>query len=224
MRSMNLRLLVTLLLVMAGGTGQALPTISGGAIDPGAGDSTLRFELTGEASVLDRYTIGIFDLSRMTASAGDPDFALQALQADRVVLLHEAGQSLTRVQELNFGSGARLGVFVMRDGTLRDFSLGQAPFQPTFSLLGSPGSPFFTLAGEGSGSTLIGYQTLGAGRVRGAAMGGASGSMFGVGVSAADLRGPAPVVTPEPATLALIGLGTAAAAALGRRRKSRNRL
>jgi hypothetical protein len=186
------------------------------------GKATLRVELVGDDDQLAHYTVGLFDYSQMTADPLDPDFALQALQADRAILLHQMGDPVNHLFEAAFPSDAQLGFFVLHEATLEDFSLGRNPFRPSFSLVSSPGSTQFIQDDALiKATTVFDYQTLEPGRVRGAGAGGfPAPSVFSINVTGHMMPREDPVV-PEPATMGLVALGTALAGLAGRRRRGR---
>jgi hypothetical protein len=208
--------------------GMALCAVPAGAVPVGdSAPSTLRIEIDGADEVLSHYTIGLYNLATMTASNNDPDFQIQALQADRVILLQEFGSPANSTIEIELPDDGEYGLFLMRDATLRDFSLGKNPYRPIFSTPGAPGSHLLQqIAVDGMTSYL--FQTY-------LSVGVAGGVVAPAGNGAYDAPGgglsisifnpnnldndniPIPVV-PEPATLALIGVGLACGGALRRRR------
>jgi len=122
------------------GSGSGFPTTASGtlAVD---GSQKINLRITpGGAGDLCNVTFGLFDISQMTAQTNDPDFAIQALQADKVVLLHTSGQALASQYNLTLYHGGQLGMFILRDATLADYSRGLNPFSPVFSVSGAPGS------------------------------------------------------------------------------------
>ena len=209
---------------VAGVSVRALPVevVSNGTIRlSGVESQTLRLEVSAPQTLLSRYTIGLYDLSRMTAATDDPDFQVQALQADRVVLLQEAGRPQAGVFEVTVGGGSQLGIFLLRDATLAEFSVGLNPYRPIFSTSGAPGShllsPYvaggeltFTLAGLGSGARVFpaGFAPLAADSL----------DQLTIRILNDGATEPQAPVVPEPATLALIGIGLAGAAMVRCRR------
>lgn len=185
------------------------------------------------------YTIGVFSLSAVTAAASDPDFAIQALQADNVTILRTAGQASSQTEyTIDLASGD-VGVFILRDGTLRDFSLGKNLYRPLFSVAGSTGSNYLSKSTDANGALQISFAALASGVVMGSGAGtggtlsnGITLTLNSAGAAAtaasyeAALSGgaadagrqdaPQPVV-PEPATLAMAGLGVALMGILRRR-------
>ena len=182
----------------AGADGKVTATLSGGA-------------------ALSNYTIGIFDLNLLTADVNDPDFARQALQADRVQLLQEAGHAAGGPVNLSFAADARLALVVIYDATLREFSRGQNAYAPMFSVLGANGSHMINGL-EDANSVLFSFAAQNEGTLFAGFFGGMRGpqDLIQVQLNAVGL----PPVTPEPATLALVGTGLLLAG-FKRRRKSR---
>jgi hypothetical protein len=210
-------LMLSLIAVPAG----AVPVLSSAGNQDGVFDLTGNGPVTVSAAVsgaASRYTIGLFDLNQLTADVNDPDFARQALQADRVRLIQQAGAAANGPVNLTFDAGARLALVVLYDATLRDFSRGQNQFAPLFSVLGANGSHLisgaetwnaidFTFAAQNQTTFFGGF------------FGSARGGQELIGVSLFNAEA-IPPVTPEPATLALCGAGLALAGFKARRRKA----
>lgn len=168
-----------------------------GAVAISGADAPVMLELTGPVDQLRGFTFGLFAADALTARPGDPDYALQALMADNVMLLHEAGQDVADRYDLGAVEG-RVGLFVIQGATLEQFSRGQSPFRPVFSDLGAPGSHL--LATDGPAFTL---PLLAPGLVMGS--GGASGG-DAVTFALSQQTDRALPVIPEPATV-LMTLG-----------------
>jgi hypothetical protein len=184
----------------------------------GEGSTTLHFSLSGPLDLYRNHTIGIFDLNQMTADVNDPDFALQALQADRVIVLHGNGAAFAEQYDITVDSNARLGVFLLRDASLADFSRGRNPYRPIFSVAGSPGSHLVQQDNADLATDFL-FRSLTPGAMMGASGQGGDNELI---VSVTGHREPnrAPVV-PEPATLALVALGAGILGCVAPRRRMR---
>ena len=78
--------------------------------------------------------------ARFTRVPGRYDAAEAGSGADRVVLLHEKGDPFVSAEQIVVSAGSQWGLFVLRDATIEEFSLGLNDYRPVFSLDGSPGS------------------------------------------------------------------------------------
>src|SRR5690606_6157264 len=113
----------------------ALATLPGSltALELSGSQSTSRafaIQITAPSELLQHYTIGVYDTSKMTAQPGDPDFLLQALQADNVAILNEYGKPAgDQPFSMTVDGTAELGVFFLREASLRDFSRGANPYR-----------------------------------------------------------------------------------------------
>jgi hypothetical protein len=135
------------------------------------GSTSLKISVAG--SGFSNYTFGLFKISDMTAGVNDPDFQLQALQADSAMILHQAGKQVDNLDySVEVAGDEELGIFILRDSSLADFSRGQNIYRPIFSLLGAPGNHLFLQDDESiPGSSIFSIASLESGQVMGTGAG-----------------------------------------------------